>query len=350
MVLSFSFFGCSIPLGIMCVDGLTSHTIATNKFASDFLITNLNFFSFIIWVTLILIFYPRKSGAMKSGFSTPDGANGTPQAQKHISKDDLPKFNMVQPQYYRMNEPAETLDEPTRAEEISQIGRRHERTFSNESHKAIFIPIDSPTTAVPLSDATRVTSLTPPPRADSGKPQLVSGTIYYHEALAKAQQQQKEQENEDYTKCLQNGTIYDHSAPPQRSLSNNSAYSAQSQHLLITKPSKNPSRSTPSAMDYRPSDYPSLAQGTTVWSQNQPDDIHRSLSNGSLRQQQNQQAQQHHMRNDMSNDMRAASAMALRSNSEESDRELIQIAYMRNPSQGVAASGPANNFYDGVQA
>ncbi|KAF9374079.1 hypothetical protein CPB97_000142 [Podila verticillata] len=62
LILSGALFGASVSLGIASADGLRPEpTIARNKFASDFLITNVNFFSFIIWVTLVLIFYPRRT-------------------------------------------------------------------------------------------------------------------------------------------------------------------------------------------------------------------------------------------------------------------------------------------------
>ncbi|KAG0199719.1 hypothetical protein BGX28_007028, partial [Mortierella sp. GBA30] len=62
LILTGAMFGTGISLGIASVDGLSPNPIiAHNKFASDFLITNLNFFEFIIWVTLVLIFYPRRS-------------------------------------------------------------------------------------------------------------------------------------------------------------------------------------------------------------------------------------------------------------------------------------------------
>ncbi|KAG0024189.1 hypothetical protein BGZ81_007806 [Podila clonocystis] len=61
-ILSGALFGASVSLGIASADGLRPMpTIARNKFASDLLITNVNFFSFIIWVTLVLIFYPRRT-------------------------------------------------------------------------------------------------------------------------------------------------------------------------------------------------------------------------------------------------------------------------------------------------
>ncbi|KAG0321947.1 hypothetical protein BG000_003065, partial [Podila horticola] len=73
LILSASLFGTSIALGIASADGLTpSPTIARNKFASDLLIAHVNFFSFINWVTLLLIFYPRRS-AVGSVFGSSSG-------------------------------------------------------------------------------------------------------------------------------------------------------------------------------------------------------------------------------------------------------------------------------------
>ncbi|KAG0243684.1 hypothetical protein BGW41_001557 [Actinomortierella wolfii] len=60
-ILTFAFFGAGLSLGIASGDGVTTQTIAKNKFASDFLVTNLNFFEFLLWVTVVLIFYPRRS-------------------------------------------------------------------------------------------------------------------------------------------------------------------------------------------------------------------------------------------------------------------------------------------------
>ncbi|KAG0046627.1 hypothetical protein BGZ83_008215 [Gryganskiella cystojenkinii] len=62
-ILRFSFFGCLLALYVTSVDGLLPTPVITaNKFASEVLVTNFNFFEFIIWVTLSLIFYPRKIG------------------------------------------------------------------------------------------------------------------------------------------------------------------------------------------------------------------------------------------------------------------------------------------------
>ncbi|KAG0366525.1 hypothetical protein BGZ54_005235 [Gamsiella multidivaricata] len=76
LILTFAMMANGVSLGIASADGLTSSPIiAHNKFASDFLIANLNFFEFIIWVTLVLIFYPRRSVAGSTfGVSTSGGS------------------------------------------------------------------------------------------------------------------------------------------------------------------------------------------------------------------------------------------------------------------------------------
>ncbi|KAF9982064.1 hypothetical protein BGZ65_003275 [Modicella reniformis] len=69
--------GSGVALGIASADGLRSTPIiAHHKFASDFLVTNLNFFEFIIWVTVVLIFYPRRS-MVGSSFGQSSGGGGS---------------------------------------------------------------------------------------------------------------------------------------------------------------------------------------------------------------------------------------------------------------------------------
>ncbi|KAF9209166.1 hypothetical protein BGZ49_005953 [Haplosporangium sp. Z 27] len=86
MVITVSMFQTGISLGIASVDGLTSYpTIARNKFASDLLVMNLNFFEFIIWVTLVLIFYPRRSIVGTTFGASSDGASSrtVPASARH---------------------------------------------------------------------------------------------------------------------------------------------------------------------------------------------------------------------------------------------------------------------------
>ncbi|KAF9194625.1 hypothetical protein BGZ50_005988 [Haplosporangium sp. Z 11] len=75
MILTAAMCGTGLPLAIASADGLTSHpVIAHNKFASDFLVCTLNFFEFLIWVTLVMIFYPRRS-SVGSVFGSSNGGN-----------------------------------------------------------------------------------------------------------------------------------------------------------------------------------------------------------------------------------------------------------------------------------
>ncbi|CAO3572187.1 unnamed protein product [Mortierella alpina] len=94
-ILTGAMFGTGVSLAIASVDGLMPHpVIARHKFASDFLITNLNFFEFIIWVTLVFIFYPRRSGVGNVFGSSSGGSlsrtapNASRQAQQLKSAHD----------------------------------------------------------------------------------------------------------------------------------------------------------------------------------------------------------------------------------------------------------------------
>ncbi|KAF9916656.1 hypothetical protein BX616_003185 [Lobosporangium transversale] len=76
-ILTGAMLGSGIALGVSSADGLTPNpVIAHNKFASDFLVTNVNFFEFIIWVTLVLIFYPRRS-IVGTAFGVSSGGAGS---------------------------------------------------------------------------------------------------------------------------------------------------------------------------------------------------------------------------------------------------------------------------------
>ncbi|KAI1314871.1 hypothetical protein EDD11_001594 [Mortierella claussenii] len=410
VILTFSFFGCSIPLGITSADGLLAHPIiATNKFASDFLITNLNFFEFIIWVTLTLIFYPRKTG---TGSPFGGSSNMASYAVQHNnnnyqsnrgSKDaHLPRFNEVKPQdddYYR--KPLNPMDydlnnDPVWNNEVITITQnkcnsshpyKHHRTLSNENRwGASQIPLVSSMIAASSTAAAPVvpTRPTSSKKSQSGmnsgntgsqknngsdKPEIISNTIYYHEGLAKAQQQQQDQANDHYSRGLQNGSISDVRATAvtvpsptlDRSFSQNGHYNVQIQdHLpqrssshnpLVTKSSKNPSRhGANSSVDIRPSrDYPSLIHETANWSSNSADNIQRSFSAGSSRHYQHCPA--YNNTDEVLNSTRAASALTQRTTSQESDRNMIQIAYVRpvaGHNESYDNGGHINSFYDGV--
>ncbi|KAF8931521.1 hypothetical protein BGZ58_007582 [Dissophora ornata] len=448
MVLCFSLFGVSIPLGIMSADGLTPNPIvATDKFASDFLITNMNFFEFIIWVTLTLIFYPRKTG-VGSPFSS--GSSDMPSlatAKRHTQRSEprdahLPRFNDVKPQeidlYGKPDYMHELDHNPAWSNEDLEMTHHNYYTLSTENLQAtpasvmqpVSEPLPPPATAAPAASApaaaTTSAPISSPDTAPSstkpkGKPKMHSNTVYYHEGLVKAKTQQRQQDQEFYTRSLESDAL----ANPNNSSSSLPGRSAfptgqqplwndsGSQRALIQKP-KNPMRGKTGSLDFRaPREYPSLAQETAdihrtgssggsrqvtpihtasplgqrergfslgSGRQNQSYEtalrtasplgqIDRSVSSGTSRQQQPQsqlpppktnhsylhhslqqprklQQQQQPMYNEMANGARAATALAAppRSNSGESDRSMIQIAYIRSLGQGEGHG--TTNFYE----
>ncbi|KAF9904607.1 hypothetical protein EC991_002536 [Linnemannia zychae] len=286
VILTFSVFACSFSLGIVAGDGISPNPkIAANKFASDLLITNLNFFQVIIWVTLTLIFYPRKSVVNETVGSYHNNSSGNPNNhhnnnnnhhiinsnqqrhkrgpsdnfrlarrnnevhseeeeydlesgntsnsnsnRRHIQNDSKAQLaqNEVLDPYWASREGARS----PRHEQ--QQGRRHHRTFSGDSRYDTAITLTSlsptrPSLTIVTSSAgtpdiamheagmtspstTRLAS--PPPTSlrsptsptaahigtGSSKPERETRTLYYHEALAKAQQlqQQQDQANEYY--------------------------------------------------------------------------------------------------------------------------------------------------------
>ncbi|KAG0327352.1 hypothetical protein BGZ99_007822 [Dissophora globulifera] len=92
-ILTLSMFMAGISLGIASADGLTKNPIiARNKFASDVLICNLNFFDVLISITLVLIFYPRRS-IVGNNFGNSSGGTTTSRtaniSSRHIPADSV---------------------------------------------------------------------------------------------------------------------------------------------------------------------------------------------------------------------------------------------------------------------
>ncbi|KAK3811722.1 MAG: hypothetical protein JOS17DRAFT_762917 [Linnemannia elongata] len=290
VILTFSVFACSFSLGIVAVDGISPHpTIAGNKFASDLLITNLNFFQVIIWVTLTLIFYPRKSvvtaslGSHDNNTSNNNNYNNNSGRHDIIisnkrghsdrfrlarrnnevqSEDNLQNLSKAQLVVAAGAEGGEVLDpywarDDTRQEQEylqeyqnQQQQRRqpgHLRAFSHDSRNDTAItltPLSPPRPSLTIVTssagqpdiAKKVTSPTsPPPRGSptspSGRPELETRTLYYHEALAKAQQQQQQQEqaNEYYNMAsVATDSEYGKGNLPQRTFSQGSHYKTNS--------------------------------------------------------------------------------------------------------------------------
>ncbi|KAI8356073.1 hypothetical protein EDC96DRAFT_515682 [Choanephora cucurbitarum] len=64
LLLSASLFAFSVCFIILSSDGLSqSKTINSNKFASDFLICNVNVLSVVIWMLVVLIIHPKKQNS-----------------------------------------------------------------------------------------------------------------------------------------------------------------------------------------------------------------------------------------------------------------------------------------------
>ncbi|KAF9573341.1 hypothetical protein EC968_008609 [Mortierella alpina] len=375
-ILTFSFFACALSLGVTSADGLMPHPkIAGNKLASDVLITNLNFFEFIIWVTLTLIFYPRKTGV-----SSPFGSSNQSLPQKAGTREaHLPRFNEVRPHdeapYRKVADSEESpghelyvIDSDTTMAPHAPRYNHHRSLSSQSRHET------SPA-APTLPPAALVPPLTRSSTSGS-KPALETRTLYYHEALLKAQQeQQQEQVNQHYPQADRTkNNAFEQNIPgtvstnaenlPQRSFSQNSHYSHPNQpHRSISQgssqrppvSSKRPGRNTPSADHHRaaPREYPAIAQETLNWSN------HSSLSrNGStasyLPYQQPTRPVRDGRESAMASPPREYHQEHDEEDEEEADRNIIHIAYVRRMTQESAtaatatAAGPYGSFYDGV--
>ncbi|KAG0199720.1 hypothetical protein BGX28_007029 [Mortierella sp. GBA30] len=371
MVLTVSFFGCALALGITSADGLLAHpVIAVNKFASDLLITNLNFFEFIIWVTLTLIFYPRKTGV-----SSPFGSSN--QSVCHSQKPGLkeahlPRFNDIRPQdenSYRKVEDIEgagslelyVIDSDASTGHLHTLRHHHHRSLSGQSKQAMTSPAPLP----PATSPAAAISATARTSTNTDKPALESRTIYYHEALLKAQLQQRQnQANEEYAQATGEDTApqqavstamapYDAEYLPQRSFSQDSQYSLYSHRTMPNRgmspdnqrpriTSNNPGRHTPS-VDYRPArEFPSLDQ--VKWSR-QSNTPHAPSAPSNL------YPQPVHPRDGRDSAMAAAAApLHAVDHDDDGDQSIIHIGYVRRMTQDNVAAVVAchGSFYDGV--
>ncbi|KAF9954586.1 hypothetical protein BGZ70_010511, partial [Mortierella alpina] len=209
-ILTFSFFACALSLGVTAADGLMPHpVISGNKLVSDILITNLNFFSFIIWVTLTLIFYPRKTGVC-----SPFGSSNQSLPQKAGTREaHLPRFNDIRPHdeapYRKVTDIEDSpghelyvIDSDTTMTPHAPRYRHH-RSLSSQSRHDTSPVAPTPPPAAVVSPLTRSST-------SGSKPALETRTLYYHEALLKAQQeQQQDQANQHYPQAARakNNTI-----------------------------------------------------------------------------------------------------------------------------------------------
>ncbi|KAF9194626.1 hypothetical protein BGZ50_005989 [Haplosporangium sp. Z 11] len=335
-ILTFSFFAGGLALGITSADGLLPKpVIAHNKFASDLLITNLNFFEFIIWVTLTLIFYPRKTGV-----SSPFGSSNA--SNKRDSKDvHLPRFNVVRPQggdiLYKPEAQKEHKPACPTAHGETLTHHRNRSTSTNNSKQATLVN-QLPNVPAPLHTAS---------------PRLETSTIYYHEGLAKAQlQQHVEQANKHYIQDMESDTLPDPtSLPPTRSFSQTSHHSNHSSqsHRPTSPPPTRPFSQTSHRSNHSRSQRPT-SHGSQIPLKNIKQPI-RSTSRdyGSLAQESVNWSSQpgSHSRTpstDVSDTAKLTSIIQGR-DSDESDRSIIHTAYIRNVGPGV---GPHGSFYEGV--
>ncbi|KAG0037901.1 hypothetical protein BGZ82_001600 [Podila clonocystis] len=307
LVLTISFFCGGIPLAITSMDGLLANPIiATNKFASDVLITNLNFFEFVIWVTLTLIFYPRKT----TSTSAPFGSSNVSVT--------APSYRRVDPSLRKpsneVNHRAVDVIHYIPPDADLEQGDKDNLAWSNET-----LPNMDP--SVDIHTYTPLNSPVSETHERSPLGELQSRTLYYHEALKKAaleRNKQNDNDNLNYDSSNNSsGTIrFDEPAPvppliprsrsgtkpgnrypvPQpthpRSLS---AASHRSQHPLIEAITsdyqhqvqgnghqKTPSVEYPSKAEYRPTstqyNLPSFAGPFAEQSNAEPSGHKRSLS------------------------------------------------------------------------
>ncbi|KAF9139428.1 hypothetical protein BG015_002031, partial [Linnemannia schmuckeri] len=335
VILTFSVFACSFSLGIVAVDGITPHpTIAGNKFASDLLITNLNFFQVIIWVTLTLIFYPRKSVVTASlgshnntsgnnNYNNNNNNNNNSSGRHDIiinnkrgpsdrfrlarrNNEVLSEDNNIQnhskAQLVAAAENEEVLDpywarDDSRQEQDyqqeyqlqqqqrRQHGHGHLRAFSHDSRNdtaVTLMPLSPPPPSLTIvtssaglpTVAKMVTSPTsPPPRGSptspTGRVEMETRTLYYHEALAKAQQQQQQEQANEYYNMISVSapdSEYNENNLPQRTFSQGSHYktnsgSSSSNNTNNTSNRNSGGASRPERSSHRPA--PSAAHKTT---------------------------------------------------------------------------------------
>ncbi|KAG9324066.1 hypothetical protein KVV02_003992 [Mortierella alpina] len=382
-ILTFSFFACALSLGITAADGLMPHpVIAGNKLASDVLITNLNFFSFIIWVTLTLIFYPRKTG-----ISSPFGSSNQSLPQKAGTREaHLPRFNDIRPHdeapYRKVTDREDSpghelyvIDSDTTMTPHTPRYNHH-RSLSSQSRHDTSPAAPTPSPAAVVYPPAAVAVVTPLTRSSTSgsKPALETRTLYYHEALLKAQQeQQQDQANQPYPQAAQpKNHVSEQHIPitiptgngadslPERSFSQNSHYSHHHHQHHNHQPrrstsqgsqrppisSKRPGRNTPS-VDYRagPREYPSIAQESLNWSHSRNASTASHLPYQPTRPRDGRESAMAHPSRDQHQEHDAEDE-----EQEEADRNIIHIAYVRRMTQegAVAAAGPYGSFYEGV--
>ncbi|KAF9335560.1 hypothetical protein BGZ91_010450 [Linnemannia elongata] len=281
VILTFSLFACSFSLGIVAVDGITPHpVIAGNKFASDLLITNLNFFQVIICGRHDIIISNKRGNSdrfrlarrnnevqsednlqnhSKAHLVAAAGAEGGEVLDPYWARDDSRQEHEYQQEYHQQQQ----------QQQRRQQG--HLRAFSHDSRNDTAItltPLSPPRPSLNIVTSSAgqpniakvVTSPTsPPPRGSptspTGRPELETRTLYYHEALAKAQQQQQQQEqaNEYHNMTsVVTDSDYNKGSLPQRSFSQGSHYKTNSSSSSTNNANNNNNNSRNSGGSSRP--------------------------------------------------------------------------------------------------
>ncbi|KAG0285806.1 hypothetical protein BGZ96_010007 [Linnemannia gamsii] len=257
VILTFSVFACSFSLGIVAVDGVSPHPkIAGNKFASDLLITNLNFFQVIICGRHDIIINNKRGPSDRFCLARRNNevqSEEFNEIQNH-SKAQLAENEVLDP-YWARDDSRQEQDYQQQYQQQQQQRQKqgHFRAFSHDSRDDTAITLTSlvspppPALTIVTSSAglpsvarNTMSPISPPPRAsptsptahngNGSRPELETRTLYYHEALAKAQQQQQQQEaNEYYNMTTAVDSEYNNKGSlPQRTFSQGSHYQTNS--------------------------------------------------------------------------------------------------------------------------
>ncbi|KAG0197180.1 translational elongation factor EF-1 alpha [Mortierella sp. NVP41] len=448
VILTFSVFACAFSLGIVAGDGISPNPkIAGNKLASDLLITNLNFFQVIIWYSGVSaalgssgaasgkhpghnnnnnnndnnLYYSSNNNNNKHHRRGPSDHFRPARRNEVQSEDSIQSHSKAELAENEVLDPYWAREEPQPHQH--NYNQHHKRNFSHDSRNDTAItltPLSPPPPALtivtsggPMSPTSitapslrGTTSPTSPTAGGSGKPGTETRTLYYHEALVKAQQQQQQdQANEYYAMNLADSHPADYnnsnksSSLPQRTFSQGSSHysvntgrpersanrpnghgrntpSIDYHHRANTAAGRNtpsteqyranagsraggatspypsspvdqrPTTRSGSSMDYRtPREYPSITHQASTAAAVPP--TTRSLNTVTAHQEMMMMADPRTV------DPRTVSALGQRHDSFESDRDVIHIAYMGSKSQAQLEdrmSSQGSAFYDGLSS
>ncbi|KAF9129737.1 hypothetical protein BGX30_013836, partial [Mortierella sp. GBA39] len=274
VILTFSLFACSFALGIVTVDGMTPHpTIAGNKFASDLLITNLNFFQVIICGRHDIVISNKRGHSDRFRLARRNNEVQSEENFENHSKAHLvvaaeAEDREVLDPYWARDDSRQEQEYQQEYQHQQQQRRQHGhfRAFSHDSRNDnafTLTPLSPPrpsltvvTSSAGQPDITKeVAPLTspltsPPPRGSptspTGRPEMETRTLYYHEALAKAQQQQQQEQSNEYYKLTSVATDSDYNkgSLPQRTFSQGSHYKTNRSNSNTSNANSNSNRNS----------------------------------------------------------------------------------------------------------